>query len=84
MIPNMHFECWEITFIQQKLLCTGRWHITEGFLVAGFAVTYTKWKQVWRRLSLLLNSTIFLTGCLTLPAQSLLGKTGFTFFYLVA
>lgn len=61
-----------------KTALPGCWQITEGSLVA---VTYTDWKQVWRRLvfgTTFLNST-FLTGCLTFAAKNLLGRIGFTF-----
>lgn len=65
-----------------KLLCAGCWQITEGFLIASLALTDTNLKHVWRRVvfvSTSLNSTTFLTGCLTSAAKHLLGKVGFTF-----
>lgn len=60
----------------------GCWQITEGFLVASLAGTYTNWKQVWRRLvfgTTFLNSTAFLTGCLSFAAKNQLGRIGFTY-----
>lgn len=56
--------------------------LLRSFLGAGIAVTQSGSKfgeGCHFRQFLFLNSAVFLTGCLTIPAESLLGKIGFNF-----